>query len=513
MSTRPNSDLPKQWRQTRFNPLRRATPRTLASDLDAFKAGYIRNAALLWDAIEGRDYMVRTAVGKRKKSLARRAWEILMVDDSPVAAQQKESLEWFFNNLTATDALDLNVRGSFRMMLKQMMDAEFKGYAVHEILWTRPLVPLPGGGRSMQAELRFVPLCLFENLTGKLRYTGPLAVTDGAPLEEGGWMVTTGDCLMEPISVAWMFKKLSLADWLNFSEKFGLPGIHGITNATKGSKEWDDFVEALKSFSSDWIMASATGSEVKLVEAGQTGEAPFKPMVDHMDRAIASICRGADLSTISAKNHAGASLQADESVLLESDDCEAISETLNEQLCKQVIYAIYGEDADVLAYIRIEPPVQKDTKMDIEVDDHLRDHGVPMSVEDMAERYGRTLPDDSETLTHSSQGGPPPPAPKYDRAAADNPDAGQANVSAEEQALREAVATDLLPVRARLTDVLQAGTDEEQRRRLDELMARWPQLIDAVLSGDSLEAAMNRVFSSAFLAGLQELSPQPVTLP
>lgn len=499
--TRPDTELARQWRQVRFNPLPRATPSTLASDLDAFKAGYLRSAALLWDAIELRDYMAKVAIGKRKKAAARRSWEIVMTEDTPEAQRHKETLEWFYNHLTATDALDLNVRGGMRLLVSQMMDAEFKFYSVHEILWTKPLVTLPGGGRSMQAELRFVPLCLFENLTGRLRYTGPLQQTEGSALEDGGWMITAGAGLMEAISVCWMLKKLSLADWLNFSEKFGIPGIHGEINAAEGSPEWDNFVEALEAFASDWIMASASGTKVNLIEAGKTGDQPFKPMVEHMDRAIACLCRGADLSTISAKDSAGASLQADETILLEADDCELVGETLNVQLGRLVIGHLYGPEVEPLAYLKISPPTNQDTKLDIEVDNHLVRHGVPVSIADMAERYARTLPDDDEELVKPRNSGRDGIPPEDNRNAAP-PKALENAADPETEALRSAVVADLEPVREALARILGEDSADSGRDRLAELELRWPEITEAVLAGDALERAMERIFSSAFVEGL-----------
>src|SRR5687768_4706041 len=64
----------KKWR---FNPLTNILPATLARHLDAFDAGHLRDAALIWDAIEQRDDLLRGVISKRKKSVARHGWTIL----------------------------------------------------------------------------------------------------------------------------------------------------------------------------------------------------------------------------------------------------------------------------------------------------------------------------------------------------------------------------------------------------------------------------------------------------
>lgn len=478
---RDTETLARLWRQVRFNPLN-TTPKRLTADLDAFEAGWVRNAALLWEAIEQRDDMASAVVPKRKKAVSRRPWEIVMVDDSGAAEDHKETLEAFYNNLTVTDALDLNVRGQFPLLIRQMMDAQFKRYAVHEIIW-KP-------GKMLGAELRFCPLYLFENTIGRLRYTGPLGVTNGTELPADEWMITVGDGLMRAISVCWMFKKFSLQDWLNFSEKFGMPGIHGETPAAKGSPEWNDFVNGLEKFANDWIIATAAGCKINLIEAGKTGEAPFRPMVDRMDQAIARLVRGADLATMSQKDAAGASLQADETNLLEEDDCALISETLNVHLGRLVIEYTFGRGVKPLAYLLIKPTPQTDVRVEMDVDKHLKEMGVPQSIEDMAERYGRTLPDDGEELVDSGHQGKEDDVPQ-----------GAENEAAP-TVLREAVFADLEPVYLAIAEVLAAKGDDEMEARLEELTKAWPGIIEAVLAGDSVEKALESRLSAAFVQGL-----------
>lgn len=478
----------RQWRQTRWNPLRHCTPQSLARDLDSFELGWVRNAALLWEAIIDRDDMVRAVVSKRCKAIAHRPWEIVMVDDAgPEAEGHKEVLEAFFNRLTVTDCLDLNVRGGFSLLVRQMMRAQLCQYAVHEIIW-QP-------GRELRAELRHVPLALFENTEGRLRYTGPYGQATGQELDPEGWMITVGEGLMKAISLCWMGKRLSLQDWLNFSERFGLPGVHGTTSAQLGTPEWNEFVRALEEFANNWVMASSTGSEVKLVEAGKTGDAPFKPMVDRMDAAIARLVRGGDLSTISRDNATGASLQGDESSLLEKDDCELISDHLNIHLTRKVIAMVFGPAVEPLAYIKIQPTPDQDNKAEMELDKHFKELGIPMAVADVAERYGRTLPEASEWQVGQPEPGTAPALP------ASPPDlANEANP--EDQAVREALVADLAPIYEAIAGVLEASDDKELEKRLRELDGKWEEITDAVLAGESMEGAIARILGDAFVEGL-----------
>lgn len=489
---KPGPELARQMKQVRFNPIRHCTPTTLARDLDMFEAGYLRNAALLWEAIEQRDDMVCPSSLKRRSAVSARKFEIVMTEESDEAAAHKEALEYCLNHLTVTDALDLNVKGTFSDLVEQMMGAMLHRYAVHEILW-KPGRRDSQGRPAITAELRFCPLYLFDNVSGRLGYTGALSVSEGQPLSDEGWMITCGDGLMRAISVAWMFKRLSLTDWLNFSEKFGIPGIHGTTNAVKGSQEWDDFLNALEKFANDWIMASAQGSDVKLIEVGKTGDAPFKPMVERMDRSLAILILGSDLATLSRENGAGASLQGQSTEYLLARDCERMSSSLQVNIGRKVIEMLFGEGTEPLAYIQIPPPKNQDIDQDIKVDNHLHKLGVPMSREDVLERYSRTLPDDDETLLS-------PPAKREAQqkrtAALEN-----ARGDVQHQNVLDALLDDLQPVREAIATALQAS-DGDLEQALKDLEAKWPDVLSAVMRGDALEQAIESVLGEAFVAGL-----------
>lgn len=485
--SRPSAQTAVQAKLMRFNPIARATPQSLTADLDAFEAGYLRNAALLWDAIEDRDDMARAVISKRKKAISRRPWDILVLEDSDEAQAHKEALEDFYNNLTGTNALDLNQRGGLSLVIRQMMDAQFKQYAVHEIIW-RPT------NAGLRAELKYCPLYLCENTRGRLAYVGPAGYTHGTLLDDDGWMITVGDGLMKAISVCWMFKRLSLADWMNFSEKFGVPGIHGETPAPKGSDEWNEFVDALSEFANDWIIATSQGSKINLLEVGKTGDAPFKPMVDRMDAAIARLVRGADLSTMSRDNAAGASLQGDETNLLEEDDCALISETLNTQLSRLVIKYLFGSEPK--AYIEIKPTPRDDLTMEMRVDQHLHKLGVPLAKADLAERYGRTMPEEGEELAGQSMANEKPQKEEDDD-----------DFAAARETIRAAVVADLQPLRKALAEALQ-GDDRELQQKLKELDQQWPKIIDQVLAGDAVEKAFERVLGWSFVDGLDVADQQ-----
>jgi phage gp29-like protein len=391
----------------RYAPIRNLTAERLATALDQFEAGYVREAALLFEAIERRDDVLAIAARKRKKAVARHGFDIVPVDNSPEAQRHAQILRGFYNTIQVTSAVDLNVRGGFRLLLSQMADAIGKRYSVHEIVWK------PSAAFGVRAELRHVPLWFFENTTGRLRYLQTEGALSGIELAEGEWLISAGDGVMEPSSVCYLFKHMPLRDWLVYSERHGMPGLHGKTDAAKGSTEWSDLKDALENFGVDWALITNPEAQIEPVDVATRGQLPYPPLVDRMDRALSALWRGADLGTLSrgGAENAGASVQATETEILEADDAEALSETLNEQLDRWVLrYALGAEEP--MAYIHVNAPQRRDVAQERQTDEFLLRAGVEMGKNDLRNRYGRSAPaEDDENVAGIAPPGDLAPMP------------------------------------------------------------------------------------------------------
>lgn len=504
--------------QNRVNPIRGLTPDILSRALDQFKVGYLRDAALLWDAIEARDLNLKNVAGKAKKSVSRLPWEILTVEDAPEteAAAQRDVLVAFYNNLHATDVLNENERGGLRLLVKQMMDAKGKRFAVHEIVW-QP-------GAKFTAELRFVPLWFFENRTGRLQFLPSEGAINGVPLEESGWLVTVGDGLMEASSVGYLYKSLPLKDWVSFSEKFGMPGVLGKTDAAKDSEEWNAMTEAVSSLVNDWAAVMSRSSEITLLETKAGGSnLPFEPLVEYMDRKIAALWRGADLSTISsgsAEGH-GASVQGDETDLILEDDAAWIEETLNEQLTRFVLRYHFGPDVEPLAYLKLQIPDKKS------LTDEINAYGI-------AVRAGVITPNLQDEIAFREKASLPPVSPEVEKAWKKNPTREPITIQDESspagggfggfggarkpgqfanedavhvQRLAVAFADDLAPLRARLERILTIEDDDLMRAKLQTFLRDLPSLLKDINADPESARVLEDSLQRGLLAGAKGEQP------
>ena len=366
--------------RSRFDPIRNLTPERLTRQLDDFHAGYLREAALMWEAMEQRDDIIQAVAAKRKMSAGRNGWDVLTVDASSRALEHKAALEFFWRNVRAVNALDENESGGFSFLARQMMDAVGKRYAVHEIVWER--VP----GNRLRAEFRFVPLWFFENRTGRLRFLPTDYALEGESLAAGKWMVTCGAGVMEACSVAFLYKHLPLRDWLLYCERNGMPGVRGVTDAAPGSAEWDAAREAVEAFGAEFRALMTTGTTIEPVDLSTSGKLPYPSLVERMDRGISVLWRGADLSTISRESGIGASLQKDEPDLLAEGDAAMLTDTLNGQVCRPVIQALFGEEP--LARIAVRPGRQTGIATDLAIYKTAHEMGFTIDERDFRERFG-----------------------------------------------------------------------------------------------------------------------------
>lgn len=379
--------------------LRSLSGETLAQALDGFEAGNLRAAALLWHSMCQRDDVISSVKPKREKSVARRDWQILTVDESPEAVRQKEVLKDFWNNIKAVDAFDQNQRGGFSLLVRQMMAAVSYKYQAHHLVWA------PSSER-LGCTFEAVPLWFFENLNGRLQFCPTGMEYYGQVMDPEQWMVTCGDGLMIAGSIAYFCKRNSLADWMAFSDKFGMPGILARTSQGKETPGGQAMAEAAEAFGQDWaavIYGDDGSGKIELVQAaGGASTLPFPQLIERIDRRLASLYRGADLGSMSSTKGegTGASLQDSETALIEQDDALMISERLNE-IEEIVLRWWFGSKVKVKAYIRLIVPQSEDLKLLLEAVDKLVRLGAPIAVADILERFGFATPDAKAQLLQS----------------------------------------------------------------------------------------------------------------
>jgi phage gp29-like protein len=500
----------KNSRYTDWNPIASLTPATLASWLDEFRYGYIRQASRLFQEIEERDDILVTVAGKRKSAIAGIAanWRIEVTDENDKEAlAQKEKLTDFYNTLTWRNALDANQRGGIRALVKHMADAIGKQYAVHEIVWSPTRT-------TLTAQFNFVPLWFFDNTEGKLRFNESGFSSNSGPVtQENEWLITATDkALMKACSIAYLLKSMSIRDWAMYNEIFGIPGIIAIIDQLPNSPEWEEAKTTVSAIANEFKGVVSKGTTFETITPGGAGQAPFKDLIDRMDRAMAATWRGSDLSTLSNKDGAGASLQGDESAIYLEDDCAWISETLQEQIDKFVIRYFFGNSAEIKAYILITPESAKDQKARLEILKGAKDLGLEVSKRQAREELEIDAPADPEDSLFSAHISPSSPT-------ADSNVQSVASANTEPQLrklkkqLATAVASDLQPLNKRIADTLQALeniTDPTiAKAYILDIFRNEQDLYEAIFENTETIKFLENTLGDAILQGATTGTPSP----
>lgn len=386
-------------RRCRYNPLLGLRPQTLRSAIDAFEVGYVSKAARIWEKLESTDDTVIAVRPKRRKRVSRLSWQIVPYGAAgeETANAHAEVLEDFYNNVAWTDACEKHRVGGFSRLVEAMLDCIGKKYSVHEIVWN----PQPDM-RRLRATFKFVPLYFFENTTGNLRLLrSPNAVT-GDELKPNKWLIAASDePLMAACSVYYLFKQMSLADWLVFSRRFGSALAWLKTNEPEGTPKWQQMADMLANIDNESSLITGDADTLTLLQvSGQN--APFKEIIEHLTRRVITMWLGSDLATMSSQDGAGASLQGESAAMLEDDDCLLVEETLERTVSRFVVRYYFG-DVEPAAYLQFQRTDRSDKRAALELLGMSADRGVAVSQKAWREASGIAAPDDGEPIIEKAQ--------------------------------------------------------------------------------------------------------------
>ncbi len=376
-------------KKARFNPIRNLRPDSLSRALEEFEAGRLGGCARIFEAILHRDDTICGLNLKRKKSIARLEFEIVLEEESERAFEHKKVLSDFYKTLEVSSFVDGNQRGGLRMLISQMMDSVPMKYAIHKISFAEK-------DGSIVGFFKQYPLWLFENTSGtlrKLEQEGQL--TDGSPLNPEEWLITCGDGLMVASSIAHIFKELPLKDWLIYCERNGMPGIKAKTDAFPNSPQWEAACEAVAEFGAEFHAVLSQGTDIEAIDVSTRGELPYPAIIERMDRMLCALWRGSDLSTISGENKIGVSSQWYESTLIEEADAAAICDTLNRNVDTQVIRLALGDEIP-LAKFRLKLPDYEEHKCELEIIERLVALGLKPDITELSRRFA--VPIDTKSI-------------------------------------------------------------------------------------------------------------------
>jgi hypothetical protein len=216
---------------------------------------------------------------------------------------------------------------------------------------------------------------------------------------------------MESLSILWLFKRYALQDWASFIGRYGQPFIDAATNASIGSPEWDSLVEFVRNAGDEGGIVHNNGSTINLKETGGTADQLHWNFEQTLSRKMTALILGADLATQSREGTGatGASLQGQEPVKLQEDDCGHCAGVINIQVVPEVIQYYFGPNEQPLAVYVLPPPQNKDMAIELQIDNAFAAWGLPRDRSEIYNTYSRKEPSgtDSVVLNSGARGDSP----------------------------------------------------------------------------------------------------------
>lgn len=264
----------------------------LATQLNAFRIGDLRQIGKTWEIMMERDGDLAVNSDKRKSDAASLNWQIVS-DGSPDGDRHAAALQYFYEHLNATEALEQDVAGGVGELIYQVMSAVDYRYSVHEML----LRVDNAAAREVTAEFRHTPVWFMECRRGYLGYLQHIFDVYGQPCVQGEWLTAVNIGWMRPLCLAFAMKMFPLRDWLLFCTRYGSGFLDGSTDAPIDSPEWNQAVAALRTLANDGVVLHNSGVTFKFLDQPARNALPFQPIVELVNGLYAKCYRGVDLAT------------------------------------------------------------------------------------------------------------------------------------------------------------------------------------------------------------------------
>lgn len=387
------------------------SPGRIARCLNEYRSGEFREAAAVFEKIELYDTQILSCSEKRSRDISGLDWEIAEVDfdrsDTALVAQanlQREVLQDFYDTIVASDVRKLDMRGGISDLVFQLMSAVGYGYACAEIKWLP--ARLPDGRGTYHAETLFCPLSYFEALNRELAIRTNPADVYGTELAPDSWLVAAypGKPLLATSALVYMLKQTPLEDWAIAVEKYAMPNIVANTQAAKGTRDWDDTLDTLRSFGNDYAGLFGSGTVVQLLR-GLEGTPPHRDLVDHLDRALSVLWRGGDLSTTSRAEGegTGVTMQAGELSKIQKSDRLFMASTLDSRLTKPLLRFVFGEKVHPLVYFNFKIDNTGELKSRLDTVERLARIGLKIPSAQLYADFGIQRPENGEETVGGTQ--------------------------------------------------------------------------------------------------------------
>ena len=322
------------WNETVASGL---TPTGLAALLRSAADGDHDSFLTLAEEMEERDLHYACELGKRKLAVSRLPITVEAASDSARDTELAEAVR------------AMTKKAGFRWLLKDLLDALGKGFAVCEIMWDRS-----GAQWMPRAYEHRDPrwFCWDRVSRRQIRLRDEIDAFDGielapfkfirhTPRIKSGIPIRSGFARLA--AWAYMCKGYTLKDWLAFAEVFGMPRL-GKYLPGASTADIDVLKLAVANLGTDAAAVFPQGMEIELVEATKSGSTDFfERLAQYLDNQVTKGLLGQTATTQGTPGKLG-NEEAQNEVRhdFRDDDAEQLEETVQRDLIQPFIDLNFG---------------------------------------------------------------------------------------------------------------------------------------------------------------------------
>ena len=492
-----------KWRDL-FNPLRGLTMMRAVGYLEEGERGAYADLQWLYRFIEKRNATLRGGKRSLLSAITEMDWDVKTVEE-------KRLPKGYTKAQAEAQAVELRSAYDRISNLKEALEflglAEFRGYAHLEMI--EGSVPGWLDGNTGITELRPVEQWYWcrDGRNGDWMYNSGArsGTVKGDEVDMSRFIVREIDDPINEIAlIAFVRMQMGRKDEDGFIESFGVPSIFAVMPQNVPQGQESAYQELAEEVISNSRGALPYGSDIKTVDAGARGVAPFRAYQEALEKEIVMAITSGALTMLaeSGTGTLAGGAHSDTFMRVARALARRITETMQRQFDKLVLAQKFPGQPP-LAYFEILANEEVDTGEIIKDVAGLKDAGFDVDPAQVEERTSYKVTRSPVTSPGSGKGITPPlPNRAPDTNAADEEhephDITEDMLAASLDALLEGMHDDFMPVAERLQELLtDAQSEDDLRAGLELLLEELPALAAKVGASDATVKSWQKILGAA----------------
>lgn len=317
--------------------------------LDAADAGDLASGLGLFEEMEEKDSRLASVTATRRLSLTGLEWEITPEDADDAEAQK--IADYCTETLVALD--------HFEEALEHLATAIGPNLAVVELVWEGreliDVVPILSHRLTMHPlDPGVVRVITEENRMGVPAVGAKWVVH--AP--HGGLLFPFARSLTRKQAFLHVVKMIAIVDWGTFCSIYGMPSRWAKYPKGTDPEQRADLMAMMANFGANAYGVFQEGVELEIKESSSRGTSPHEAFVQFVCREQSILMLGGNLTsdtTGGTGTYAAGSVQDEVKDDIRKDDIRREARTIRRQILTPMVRMIFGPDAPVPYWGRIEP--------------------------------------------------------------------------------------------------------------------------------------------------------------